>query len=74
MIATAYKKEEKLYRIYSGPHHLSTIPVKDSHLFKIAESVFNFYSLYYVIYWYSIILLFYYVCIREKKKKRKKKV
>ena len=27
---------------YSGPHHLSTIPLKNFHLFKITESVFNF--------------------------------
>ena len=27
----------------SGPHHLSTIPLKNSHLFKIAESVISFY-------------------------------
>ena len=26
----------------SGPHHLSTIPLKDSHLFKIADSVISF--------------------------------
>ena len=35
--------EEKLYSSYSRPHHLFTIPVKDSYLFKIVESVFNFY-------------------------------
>ena len=34
---------EKLYSPYGGPRHLSTIPVKGSHLFKIAESVFSFY-------------------------------
>ena len=36
-------KEEKLYNSHGGLRHLSTIPVKDSHLFKIAESVFSFY-------------------------------
>ena len=34
---------EKLYSPHGGPRHLSTIPVKGSHLFKIAESVFSFY-------------------------------
>ena len=34
---------EKLYSPHGGPRHLSTIPVKDFHLFKIAESVFSFY-------------------------------
>ena len=34
---------EKLYRLHSGSRHLSTNLVKDFHLFKIAESVFNFY-------------------------------
>lgn len=29
---------EKLYSLYSEPRHLSTIPPKDSHLFKIAKS------------------------------------
>ena len=35
--------EEKLYRLHGELHHLSTIPVKDSNLFKIVESVFSFY-------------------------------
>ena len=26
-----------------GPHHLSTIPLKNFHLFKITELVINFY-------------------------------
>ena len=34
---------EKLYGPHSGPCHLSAIPVKDAHLFKINESIFNFY-------------------------------
>ena len=34
---------EKLYSPHGGPRHLSTILVKDSHIFKIAESVFSFY-------------------------------
>ena len=33
---------EKLYGPHGGPRHLSTIPLKDSHLFKIAESVISF--------------------------------
>ena len=28
---------------FGGPHHLSTISLKDSHLFKIVKSVINFY-------------------------------
>ena len=35
--------EEKLYSSYSKPHHLSTIPLKDSNLFKIVESIISFY-------------------------------
>ena len=35
--------QEKLYSLYDGPRHLSMIPIKDSHLFKIIESVFSFY-------------------------------
>jgi len=34
---------EKLYGLHDGPRHLSTIPIKDSHLLKIAKSVFSFY-------------------------------
>ena len=34
---------EKLYCPHSGPRRLSTILVKDSHIFKITESVFSFY-------------------------------
>ena len=34
---------EKLYSPHSGLRHLSTIPLKDSHLFKIAEPVIKFY-------------------------------
>ena len=34
---------EKLYSLHGGLLHLSTIPVKDFHLFKIVESVFDFY-------------------------------
>ena len=34
---------EKLYSPHGGPHHLFTILVKDSHIFKITESVFSFY-------------------------------
>ena len=34
---------EKLYSAHGGSRHLSTIPLKDSHLFKIAELVFSFY-------------------------------
>ena len=34
---------EILYGIHGGPRHLSTILVKNSHLFKIAKSVFSFY-------------------------------
>ena len=41
--ATVILTYEKLYSPYGGPRHLSTIPVKDSHIFKIAESVFSFY-------------------------------
>ena len=33
---------EKLYGPYGGPRNLFTIPLKDSHLFKIAESVISF--------------------------------
>ena len=33
----------KLYNPHGESCHLSTIPVKDSHLFKIVESVFSFY-------------------------------
>ena len=33
----------KLYGPHGKPRYLSTIPVKDSHLFKIVESVFSFY-------------------------------
>ena len=33
----------KLYSPHDGSRHLSTIPVKDSHSFKIVESVFSFY-------------------------------
>ena len=62
MIATAYQKEEKLYRTYSGPHHLSTIPVKDSHLFKIAESVFSFYLKFYN---FKQVEIFYWICIEK---------
>ena len=29
---------EKLYSPHGGPRHLSTIPLKDYHLFKIAKS------------------------------------
>ena len=32
----------EIIQSFSGTHHLSTIPLKDSHLFKIAESVINF--------------------------------
>ena len=32
---------EKLYGPYGGPRHLFTIPLKDSHLFKIVESVIS---------------------------------
>ena len=34
---------EKLYSPHGGSHHLSTILVKDSHIFKIDVSVFSFY-------------------------------
>ena len=34
---------EKLYSSHGIPHHLSTILLKDSHLFKIVESVISFY-------------------------------
>ena len=34
---------EELYSPHGGPRYLSTIPVKDSHLFKITKSVFSFY-------------------------------
>ena len=34
---------EKLYSPLGGLRHLFIIPVKDSHLFKIAESEFSFY-------------------------------
>ena len=33
----------KLYNSHGESCHLSIIPVKDSHLFKIVESVFSFY-------------------------------
>ena len=36
-------KQEKLYSSHDESHHLSTIPVKNSHLFKIVKSVLNFY-------------------------------
>ena len=36
-------KFEKLYSPHGGPRHLSTIPLKNFHLFKIADSVINFY-------------------------------
>ena len=42
-VSTTLLFMEKLYGLHGGPRHLSTIPIKDSHLFKIAESVFNFY-------------------------------
>ena len=32
-----------LWTALGGPHHLSTIPLKNFHLFKITESVINFY-------------------------------
>ena len=32
----------EIIQSFSKPHHLSTIPLKDSHLFKITESVINF--------------------------------
>ena len=32
---------EKLYNSHSTPRHLSTIPLKDSLLFKIAESAYD---------------------------------
>ena len=35
--------DKKLYNSHGRPRHLSTIPLKDSHLFKIAESVISFY-------------------------------
>ena len=34
---------EKLYSPRGGPRQLSIIPLKDSHLFKIAKSIVNFY-------------------------------
>ena len=34
---------EKLYSPHGGSHHLSTILVKDSHIFKIDVLVFSFY-------------------------------
>ena len=34
---------EKLYSLHGELLHLFTIPVKDFHLFKIVESVFDFY-------------------------------
>ena len=33
---------DKLYSFHGGPHYLSTISLKDSHSFKIAESVISF--------------------------------
>ena len=33
---------EKLCYLHGGPHHLSTIPLKESHLFKTAESIISF--------------------------------
>ena len=36
-------REEEIIQSSSGPRHLSTIPLKDSYLFKIVESVINFY-------------------------------
>ena len=48
---------DKLYGPHGGPWHLSTIPIKDSYIFKIAESVFSFYLKFYnfkqveVFYW-----------------------
>ena len=38
---------DKLYGPHGGPWHLSTIPIKDSYIFKIAESVFSFYLKFY---------------------------
>ena len=35
------QKEEKLYNLHGGPHHLFTIPLKDSNLFKIAKLVYD---------------------------------
>ena len=35
--------KRKLYSPHGRPCHLFTVLIKDSHLFKIAESVFNFY-------------------------------
>ena len=35
--------EEKLYSFYIRSRHLFTISLKNSHLFKIAESVISFY-------------------------------
>ena len=40
--ATVILTSEKLYSPYGRQRHLSTILVKDSHIFKIAESVFLF--------------------------------
>ena len=34
---------EKLYRSHGRPCHLSTIPIKNFYISKVAESVFNFY-------------------------------
>ena len=34
---------DKLYSFHGEPRHLSTIPLKNSYLFKIVESIINFY-------------------------------
>ena len=43
MSSPVYKDQvyKKLYSPHSRSRHLSTIPLKDYHLFKIAESAYN---------------------------------
>ena len=43
MICYENVMDKKLYSPHGRPCHLSTVSVKDSHLFKIAESAFSFY-------------------------------
>ena len=41
MVQSNYPKTREIIQSSSGPHHLSTILLKDSHLFKIVELAHN---------------------------------
>ena len=38
-----YVRTREIIKSSGGPRHLSTIPLKNFHLFKIAKSIINFY-------------------------------